>query len=95
MDRTPIFFLVTRSFWAFVATIALILDQGEPMVRALVVLAAAVCASCGIDVNAVTLQVMEIAPLATLIIAMWQRSGGWGAGEARPYTLRPAPETLR
>jgi len=95
MSPQPIFFLVTRSFWAFVTTIALILDQGEPVIRALVALAATVCASCGIDVDAVTMQVMEIAPLATLIVAMWQRSGGWGAGEARPYTVRPSPETLR
>lgn len=95
MSPRPIFFGVTWSFWAFVATIALILDQGEPVIRALVSLASVICASCGIDVDAVTLQAMEIAPLATLVLAMWQRSGGWGAGEARPYTVRPAPETLR
>ncbi|MBC7282589.1 hypothetical protein [Hoeflea sp.] len=81
MDRHPIFIGVTRSFWSAVATLALMTEMGEPVVRAVVTLAAGVF---GGDANALTEWTMTVLPIVTLILAMQQRSGA-----ARPYTLDP------
>lgn len=77
----PIFFAWTRSFWAFVATAALIADMGEPVIRSIATLAATVV---GGDADVMTQWGVDIAPLFTLLIAMQQRSG-----LARPYTMDP------
>lgn len=81
MDRNPIFIGVTRSFWSFVATLALMQDMGEPIVRGICTLAANVI---GGDAGAYTEWAMTVLPVATLLLAMQQRSGA-----ARPYTLDP------
>lgn len=77
----PIFIGITRSFWAAVATAALIADMGEPVIKAIATLIASVA---GGDIEAMTQWGMDIAPLFTLLIAMHQRSGA-----ARPYSLDP------
>lgn len=77
----PVFFLATRSFWAAMATGALILEQGEPAVRAIATLVATVF---GGDADAMTAWGMDVLPLATLMLAIQQRSGA-----ARPYTVNP------
>lgn len=77
----PIFIVATRSFWAFVATAALIAEMGEPVIRAIATL---VGTAFNADANALTQWGMDVAPLFTMLIAMQQRSGA-----ARPYTLDP------
>ncbi len=81
MERNPIFIGITRSFWSFMATAALIMDMGEPVIRALVSVGAF---AFGYDVDDATARTMEILPLVTLAFAMQQRSGA-----ARPYTADP------
>lgn len=81
MERNPIFIGITRSFWSFMATAALIMDLGEPVIRALATAGALVF---GYDVDDVTARTMEILPLVTLAFAMQQRSGA-----SRPYTMDP------
>lgn len=79
--QNPIFFGWTRSFWAFMATAVLLLDQGEPFIRAVATLLATLF---GADADAWTQWGMDVAPLVTLGFAAYQR-----AGAARPYTLDP------
>lgn len=81
MERAPIFIGITRSFWSFVATLALMQDMGEPVVRAICTLAAG---ALGGDAGAYTDWSMTVLPVVTLLLAMQQRSG-----PARPYTLDP------
>lgn len=81
MDRNPIFIGVTRSFWSAVATLALMQDMGEPVVRAAVTL---IAAPFGADASAWTDWSMSVLPVVTLVVALQQRSGA-----ARPYTLDP------
>jgi hypothetical protein len=84
----PIFFAWTRSFWSAVVTCLLIIDQtGEPMIRAIAVVAAGIF---GGDVEAWTKLGLTVAPLLTLAFAVQQRSGNAAEGRgARPYTLDP------
>lgn len=81
MSIRPIFIGFTRSFWAFAATVALIADQGEPIVRAIATLVAPMI---GGDIDAWTQWGLDVAPIGTLLIAMQQRSGA-----VRPYTVDP------
>ena len=93
-NKPPIFILWTRSFWAFLATAFgtlmlasdTFLDAGEPAIRAAVTVVSLVF---DIDIDAVTLWVVDIAPIITLIIAAQQRSG-----QTRAYTWRLSKETL-
>lgn len=80
-DKPPIFFAVTRSFWACMATIALILGQGEPMIRSIATLVAMITNG---DADVYTQWGVDIAPLFTLGIVLQQR-----AGASRPYTTDP------
>lgn len=84
---TPIFVLITRSFWLGVGAVAVYLQAGEPVVRATADLA---CLALGCDPDAVTGHLMGLLPLVLWLLALHQRSGA-----ARPYTLRMTPETLR
>ena len=84
----PIFFGITRSFWLTVGTCALILEQGEPAIRALA--QAVVLLSGTGDVDAVMAWVQTIAPVITTLLALQQR-----AGAARPYTIRLTRETRK
>jgi membrane protein implicated in regulation of membrane protease activity len=86
MTQQPIFFAVTRSFWLTVGGIAMVLEQGEPVVRAIVTMLATLAAVAGISWDVVTLTswVMEVAPAILWVAAMQQR-----AHAARPYTVNP------
>ena len=88
MRGQPIFFLITRSFWLAVTTVALMLEAGEPMIRAAVQLAVTILGHG--DVDAATAWVQTVAPVVTLILTVQQR-----AGAARPYTVRPSRKALK
>jgi hypothetical protein len=84
----PIFFAITRSFWLAVVTVMLILQQGEPMIRAVAQLAVTIWGAG--DVEAVVAWVDTVAPVATLLLLVRER-----AGAARPYTVRPSRSALK
>jgi hypothetical protein len=77
----PIFILSTRSFWAFVSTIILFLEAGEPVFRSVATL---IATFAGGDVEVMTEWLVQVAPISTLLFAMHQR-----AGNARPYSMDP------
>lgn len=84
---TPIFFGITRSFWAYVVTVLLLVEQtGEPMAAAIGTLFALVT---GGDPDQAAAVAVDLLPLVTLTVALQQRSGA-----ARPYTLKANAETL-
>jgi hypothetical protein len=90
---TPIFFAITRSFWATVAGIALVVFGAPPEVLAGIGQAWSWIASLWggmVDPVVAGEQVQRIAPLALWVFALQQR-----AGKARPYTIRPTAETLK
>lgn len=86
MTQQPIFFAVTRSFWLTVGGIALVLEQGEPVVRALATLIVSLGGLAGQvwDVGTMTAWCMDVAPAVLWVAAMQQR-----AHAARPYTVNP------
>lgn len=88
MRPEPIFFAITRSFWLAVTTVALILEQGEPMIRACVQLVVTLLGYG--DVEAAVAWVQTVAPVLTLLMVLQQR-----AGAARPYTVRPSRKSLK
>lgn len=100
--RSPIFFGVTRSFWAFLAGAALFFQQGEPVVAGLATLLANLwtwldflAGQAGarlpeLTAPAITRWFMSIGPFVCFLVAMQQR-----AGAARPYTVKPTRETLK
>lgn len=88
MSREPIFFAITRSFWLAVTTVALILEQGEPMIRAVAQLGVSLLGTG--EVEAVVGWVQTVAPIATLALLVQQR-----AGASRPYTARPTRRALK
>jgi hypothetical protein len=82
MKKDPIFFAWTRSFWSAVMTALLVIQStGEPLVRALVTIAAPLT---GWDIDHATAMGLSLLPILTLIFTLQQRSGA-----ARPYTLDP------
>lgn len=86
MQAQPIFFGITRSFWSFVATLALVVGMGEDTIRAL---AAAAALTVGADPEAWGDLAVLLAPIITMSFTLHQR-----AGAARPYTARADSETL-
>lgn len=88
MNPQPIFFAVTRSFWLFVVTVMLILQQGDPAIRAFAQLAVTIWGAG--DVEAIVAWVKTVAPVATVALLVRER-----AGRARPYTIKPTRGTLK
>ena len=76
MSQQPIFFAVTRSFWLTVSGIALVLEQGQPVVRAIATLIVALAGAFGIawDVASMTAWCMDVAPAVLWVAAMQQRA---------------------
>lgn len=88
MRADPIFFAITRSFWLAAVTVALILQQGDPMIRAVAQLGVTLWGAG--DVDALVAWVNTVAPVATLLLLVRER-----AGAARPYTIKPSRKTLK
>lgn len=88
MRPDPIFFAITRSFWLFVLTVCLILEQGEPAIRAVAQLVVTIWGAG--DVEALVAWVQTVAPVATVALLVRER-----AGAARPYTIKPTRRALK
>ena len=80
----PIFFLVTRSFWATVAGLAVVLGAGEPVIAGV---AAVLDPLLPWDAATITAWCLRVAPAVLWLYALRER-GATGL-RARPYTLNP------
>lgn len=92
METNPIFFGITRSFWAAVAAAAMLFDalmQALSNAETAGPVATMFAAWFGWDVETVTATMNVFGPTMAIFIAQ-QRMG-----KARPYTIRANPVTLR
>lgn len=83
----PIFFAATKSFWFTVAGLAMVLEQGEPVIRSIATIVVALSYQIGwtLSTDTLTQWALDIMPAVLWIAAMQQRT----QPGARPYTINP------